>query len=177
AQKLNANGKKCHFLVTEVTFLGYIVTGNGIKMYPAKVECDASGVGIGGVLSQNQRPIAFFSEKLNDARCKYSTYDKEFYAIVLSFDTWPHYLLSNEFVLFSDHEALKFINGQHKLKFRHAKFEFKFSKMDGYLFKGEWLCIPLFSLHQAIVLEGHAGGLAGRFEGAKTLALFCEQFY
>nr|GEZ22073.1 reverse transcriptase domain-containing protein [Tanacetum cinerariifolium] len=86
-----------------------------------QVECDASGVGIGGVLSQNQWPVAFFSEKLNDARCKYSTYDKEFYAIVRSLDTWRHYLLSNEFVLFSDHEALKFINGQHKLKSRHAE--------------------------------------------------------
>ncbi|GJW06309.1 RNA-directed DNA polymerase [Tanacetum coccineum] len=86
-----------------------------------QVECDASGVGIGGVLSQNQRPVAFFSEKLNDARHKYSTYDKEFYAIVRSLDMWRHYLLSNEFVLFSDHEALKFINGQHKLKSRHAK--------------------------------------------------------
>ncbi|GJX86536.1 reverse transcriptase domain-containing protein [Tanacetum coccineum] len=85
-----------------------------------QVECDASGVGIGGVLSQNQWPIAFFSEKLNDARRKYSTYDKEFYAIVCSLDTWQHYLLSNEFVLFYDHEALKFINGQHKLKPRHA---------------------------------------------------------
>nr|GEU79210.1 reverse transcriptase domain-containing protein [Tanacetum cinerariifolium] len=37
-KKLYANGKKCHFLVTEVTFLGYIVTGSGIKMDPAKVE-------------------------------------------------------------------------------------------------------------------------------------------
>ncbi|GJV38726.1 zinc finger, CCHC-type containing protein [Tanacetum coccineum] len=148
-KKLYANGKKCHFLVSEVTFLGYIVTGSGIKIDPAKVEaiiswptpsiihdirsfhgvvdshgqieCDASGVGIGGVLSQNQRPIAFFSENLNDARRKYSTYDMEFYAIVRSLDTWRHYLLSNEFVLFSDHEALKFINGQHKLKPRHAK--------------------------------------------------------
>nr|GEY60934.1 RNA-directed DNA polymerase [Tanacetum cinerariifolium] len=202
-QKLYANGKKCHFLVPEVTFLWYIVTGSSIKMDPAKVkaiiswptpstihdirsfhglasfyrcfirnfisiiapltecmkgglftwtseaakafdilkakvteapvlalpnfdevfqaECDASRVGIGGVLSQNQRPIAFFSEKLNDARRKYSTYDKEFYAIVRSLDTWRRYLLSNKFVLFFNHEALKFINRQHKLKPRHVK--------------------------------------------------------
>ncbi|GKC87357.1 reverse transcriptase domain-containing protein [Tanacetum coccineum] len=37
-QKLYSNGKKCHFLVTEVTFLGYIVTGSGIKMDPEKVK-------------------------------------------------------------------------------------------------------------------------------------------
>nr|GEX76729.1 zinc finger, CCHC-type [Tanacetum cinerariifolium] len=94
-----------------------------------QVECDASGVGISGVLSQNQRPIAFFSEKLNDERREYSTYDKEFYAIIRSLDTWRHYLLPNEFVLFSDHEALKFINSQHKLKSRHAKWRAKDSVM------------------------------------------------
>jgi hypothetical protein len=86
-----------------------------------QVECDASGHGIGGVLSQESRPIAFFSEKLSDAKQKYSTYDKEFYAIIRSLEYWRHYLLSSEFVLYSDHQALRFINGQHKLNPRHAK--------------------------------------------------------
>ncbi|GJY74771.1 RNA-directed DNA polymerase [Tanacetum coccineum] len=79
-----------------------------------QMECDASGLGIGGVLSQLNRPIAFFSEKFNDTRRRYSTYEKEFYAIVRSLEYWRHYLLPNEFVLYSDHQALKFIQGQAK---------------------------------------------------------------
>ena len=46
-----------------------------------QVDCNASGTTIGAVLSQEVRPIAYFSEKLNDAK-KYYIYDQEFYAIV-----------------------------------------------------------------------------------------------
>lgn len=58
---------------------------------------------------------------MNDVRQRYSTYDKEFYAIVRSLEYWRHYLLPNDFVLFSDHQALKYIQGQAKLNPRHAK--------------------------------------------------------
>ena len=77
---------------------------------PFEVECDASGIGIGGVLSQECHPIAYFSEKLNDAKQKYSTYDKEFYAIIRAFWHWRHYLLSQEFVIYSNHEALCYLH-------------------------------------------------------------------
>ena len=74
---------------------------------PFKVECDASGFGIGGVLSHECHPIAYFSEKLNDAKQKYSTYHK--------------YLLSPEFVIYSNHEALCYLHSQKKLNFMHGR--------------------------------------------------------
>lgn len=80
-----------------------------------EVACDASGVGIGGVLSQEGHPIAYFSDKLNEARQKYFPIDKEFYAIVQALRHWRHYLLHREFVLHSDHQALQYLNSKKRL--------------------------------------------------------------
>ena len=86
-----------------------------------QVECDASGNAIGVVLSQEGKPVAFFSEKLNDAERKYSMYDQEFYAIVQALKKWRHYLIPKEFVLYIDHKALQYLGSQHKLNQRHMK--------------------------------------------------------
>jgi hypothetical protein len=83
-----------------------------------QVKCDASGYAVGGVLSQDDRPVAYYSKKLDDAKIKYSTYDKEFYAIIQALKKWRHYLIPKEFVLYNDNHALQFVS-QHVKK--HAK--------------------------------------------------------
>ena len=85
------------------------------------IECDASGNGIGAVLMQEGKPIAYFSEKLGGATLNYPTYDKELYALVRALETWHHYLWPKEFVIHTDHESLKHLKGQQKLNKRHAK--------------------------------------------------------
>lgn len=86
-----------------------------------ELDCDARGIGTGAVLSQEKRPISFFSEKL-DARRNWSTYDKKFYSVVRALRTWEHYLIGREFVLYSDCDALKHLNNQTSIsKDMHAR--------------------------------------------------------
>lgn len=76
---------------------------------PFQVRCDASGTTIGAMLSQVDKPIAYFSEKLNESKHKYSSYNNEFYAVVQDLKHWRNYLKPKEFVLYMDNFALQYI--------------------------------------------------------------------
>jgi hypothetical protein len=72
-------------------------------------------------LLQEEKPVAYFSEKLSDSNFRYSTYyDKELYALVRTLQTWQHYLWPREFIIHSDHEALRHIHTQTDLNRRQA---------------------------------------------------------
>ena len=88
-----------------------------------QVDCDASGTMIGAILSQEGIYVAYLSEKLNDAKklCIYYVYDQEFYVIVQGLKKWRHYLLPKEFILYTNHLALQYLNSQRKLNQRHLK--------------------------------------------------------
>ena len=60
---------------------------------PFIIEADASGVGIGAVLMQNGRPLAYTSKTLSPSHQNMSVYDKEMLAIVHAVTRWRPYLI------------------------------------------------------------------------------------
>ncbi|GAB2270632.1 hypothetical protein Dimus_038865 [Dionaea muscipula] len=73
------------------------------------LEYDASGCGIGAMLMQDRRPIADFNKPLCARNQGLPTYEKEFLAVLSVVQKWKHYLMSQPFVIKTDHESLKYL--------------------------------------------------------------------
>ncbi|KAA0060723.1 reverse transcriptase [Cucumis melo var. makuwa] len=156
-----------------------------------EVAVDASGVGIGVVLSQGGYPIEFFSEKLSPSRQNWSTYEQELYAL--------HQVDKENRVAdaLSRKEALLTVLSAEITTFNHLPTLYEtdedfgeiwsyctdhihdrdYHLVEGFLFKGNQLCIPHTSLREARIEEAHSGGLAGHFGQEKTFQIVTKRFY
>ncbi|XP_041009433.1 uncharacterized protein K02A2.6-like [Juglans microcarpa x Juglans regia] len=149
--QLYAKQSKCRFACQEIEYLGHLISKEGVRADPRKLEsmvtwpipknlkslraflglidsatkpfndlkvvvtcplvlalpdftkafvteCDACATGVGAVLMQDQRPLAFLSQALKGKNLALSTYEKEFLALVLAVKKWRSYLLGSAFV-------------------------------------------------------------------------------
>jgi hypothetical protein len=76
---------------------------------PFVIECDASRLGVGAVLMQANRPIAYLSKALKRSALQMSTYEKELFALVTTIKKWRPYLLGQPLFVKTDQQSLKFL--------------------------------------------------------------------
>ena len=82
---------------------------------------DASRVGLGCVLMQSGRVVAYGSRQLKNHEQNYPIHDMELVAVVFALNIWRHYLYREQFEEYSDHKSLKYIFMQRDLNMRQHK--------------------------------------------------------
>ena len=85
------------------------------------VYCDASRAGLGCVLMQSGRVVAYGSRQLKNHEQNYLTHDMELAAVVFALKIWRHYLYGEEFEVYSYHKSLKYIFTQRDLNMRQRR--------------------------------------------------------
>lgn len=91
---------------------------------PFTVETDASEHSIAATLSQDSRPVAFYSRTLNQSERNHSAVEKEAYAIVEALKKWRHFLIGRPFKLITDQRSVSFMfDAKHTSKIKNEKIQ------------------------------------------------------
>ncbi|GJR18619.1 retrotransposon protein, putative, ty3-gypsy subclass [Tanacetum coccineum] len=146
-EELYAKFSKCDFWLSKVQFLRHVIDSEGIHVDPAKIEsikdwespktpteicqflgsenfvvyCDASHKGLGAVLMQKEKVIAYASLQLKIHEKNYTTHDLELGVVVFALKMWRHYLYGTKCVVFTDHKSLQHIIDQKELNMRQRR--------------------------------------------------------
>jgi hypothetical protein len=105
---------------------------------PFAIETDACETGIGAVLMQQSKPLAYYSKSLGPNNAAKSIYEKEAMAILEALRKWRHYFLCNKLIIRTDQSSLKYIASQkllegiqHKLMLKLLEFDFSIQYKKG----------------------------------------------
>ncbi|GJX31787.1 putative reverse transcriptase domain-containing protein [Tanacetum coccineum] len=85
------------------------------------IYCDASHQGLGAVLMQREKVIAYASRQLKPHEENYTTHDLELGAVVFALKIWRHYLYGIKCTMFTDHKSLQHILDQKELNMRQRR--------------------------------------------------------
>ena len=85
------------------------------------IYSDASKMGLGAVLMQDGKVVAYGSRQLKEHEKNYPTHDLELAAVVYALKIWRHYLYGVQCQIFSDHKSLKYIFTQKELNMRQRR--------------------------------------------------------
>ncbi|GJU00235.1 retrotransposon protein, putative, ty3-gypsy subclass [Tanacetum coccineum] len=92
---------------------------NGVEDFV--VYCDASNQGLGCVLMQRNKVIAYASRQFKIHKKNYTTHDLELEAVVFALKTWRHYLYGTKSVIYMDHKSVQHIFNQKELNMRQRR--------------------------------------------------------
>ena len=85
------------------------------------IYCDASRLGLGCILMQEDRVVAYASRQLRPHEVNYPTHNLELVAVVHPLKMWRHYLIDNRCEVYTDHKSLKYIFTQADLNLRQRR--------------------------------------------------------
>lgn len=109
------NKQKDAFEELKKQLVDFVVLNQPVLDQNFELRTDASGVGCGAVLVQNGKPVAFASKRFSEADTKKCTTERELLAVIWAVNKFHHFLAAKEFVLKTDHEAIKWLRNKHNI--------------------------------------------------------------